>query len=94
MEEGLETNEIEQKQFLSLLGIVLCHVRYLAWLGNCKQAGDLADAFHNIPNVLLSEQSTIEFLKQELQPYHEKYGMVLHEGREFDYVKFIKEHIS
>ena len=83
--------EKERQAYITLFGLVFCHIRSLAWNGNYTQAGDLADAFHNIPNAVNSGNCSIEFLKRELESYVQKFGMVLDEGGvKFDYVKFLE----
>lgn len=49
-------------------------IRTLGWSGKAKQAADLADAFHNLPNDLWKESLTLEeFRDVYLKTYQEKH---------------------
>ena len=48
-------------------------VRLLCRRGKCQQAGDLADAFHNLPSLLLSKDLKLSRLRADLLDYQVQY---------------------
>jgi hypothetical protein len=51
----------------------LLEVRVLGWDGKTEQTADLADAFHNLPAMLWSEELSLTFFRTFLEAYREKY---------------------
>jgi hypothetical protein len=58
----------------------LCEMMYRAFLEvrnyatkEPERMSDLADAFHNLPAMLYSEDFSIKYFRLSLQIYHEKY---------------------
>ena len=68
---------LTDEQRLELLGMlhrVFQEIRYLAWHGAAKQAGDLADAFHHLPDGMVNPNfDLIEFREAFLVPYEQQY---------------------
>jgi hypothetical protein len=76
-------NDRERQELCKMLFHALIEIRNLGWEGKAERAGDLADAFHNLPVYLWSEQFSFGIFRQFLKEYQEKYaGSGL-----FDYVK-------
>ena len=57
------------------------------WEGKAERAADLADAFHNLPVHLWSEDFSLEFFRKFLAAYREKYP----EDEGFNYLKMLDE---
>jgi hypothetical protein len=45
----------------------------LGYEGKAKQAHDLADAFHSLPELLWSDTFSFDFFRKFLQDYQEQY---------------------
>jgi hypothetical protein len=63
----------------------LLEIRILGWLGKGQQAADLADAFHNLPAMLWSEDFSLGFFRKFLESYHQRYP----EGEGVNYLKVL-----
>ena len=78
--------ELERQQLCRMLYHALLEIRRLGTFGKAKQASDLADAFHNLPVYLWSEEFSLAFFRTFLEGYHAKYP----EGAEtFDYIAML-----
>ena len=77
--------EVEQQQFTKMLSFALLEMRILGWNGRAEQAADLADAFHNLPAFLWSDEFSISFFREFLNSYQEKYK----EASRFNYVNML-----
>ncbi len=63
----------------------LLEIRIAGWDGRAEQVADLADAFHNLPTGLWSEDFSLDFFRQFLESYQSKYP------DSFDYLSAIDE---
>lgn len=92
MDKPTNTLDENKRWILSqIISKAFQEIRLLAWNGKSKQAGDLADAFHNVPSIFYGvSYGTIEFIKSELTHYQSKYHQVDF-PEQFDYIKFFTE---
>lgn len=65
--------EWERQQLCQMLFYALIEMRGLGRFGKDEQVGDLADAFHNLPVYLWSEEFSFSFFRQFLESYHRRY---------------------
>jgi len=78
----------EQRQKLcEMLHRALLEIRILGWQGKSQQAADLADAFHNLPLQLWSEEFSFKFFRIFLESYQEKYPTEM----KFNYLAMLNE---
>lgn len=70
-----------------LLYHALLEIRLLGWLGKAEQATDLADVFHNLPEVKYSDQFSFSWLRCDLEWYQNRYR--LERGYSTDYVEML-----
>ena len=56
-----------------MLYLAMLEMRSLGMAGKAQQAADLADAFHNLPTGMWREDFRLEFFRQFLEAYSEKY---------------------
>ena len=75
----------QREELLRMLHLALLEIRILGWDNKADQCADIADAFHNVPAYLETEDFSFEFLKEMLGNYKLKYPD--HEG--FDYLKML-----
>jgi hypothetical protein len=85
------SDEEKTNIILEVLRQGLMEIRYLSWHGNGKQAGDLTDALHNLPAMLINRNFYgSEAIIRHLRDYQDKYH-----GRDypakFDYLGYIKK---
>ncbi|HEY8749295.1 MAG TPA: hypothetical protein VIM11_15030 [Tepidisphaeraceae bacterium] len=59
-----------------MLASALIEIRSLAWTARTEQAGDLADAFHNLPTFLPTDFKNWnrDWFREELSKYQLKHG--------------------
>jgi hypothetical protein len=77
----------QERQALSrMLFHALLEIRVLGYEGKSEQAADLADAFHNLPIYLWSEDFSFGFFRKFLEGYHQKYSEV-----DFNYLGMLDE---
>lgn len=63
-----------QRELLNqMLYHVMVEIRILCWGGHMEQAAALADAFHNLPCVMYSEQFSFPQFRCELESYQNRY---------------------
>jgi aminoglycoside phosphotransferase len=79
--------ERERQELCKILFNALLEIRALGNEGKAEQAADVADAFHNLPIFLWSEQFSLNFFRRFLEEYQQKYQ----EAGRFDYVKMLDE---
>ncbi|MBI5367873.1 MAG: hypothetical protein HZA54_12610 [Planctomycetes bacterium] len=85
----LPTDE-QREKLCAMMGDAFLEIRMLGWTGQAQQAADLADAFHNVPRGMWSDEFSLRFLRDAfLSPYQEKYA-----ERSFDYVAKVDEIIG
>ena len=65
----------------------LIEIRILGWQGKAEQAADLADAFHNLPIYIWSEDFSLDFFRKFLESYQKKYKDKLF----YNYLKMLDE---
>jgi hypothetical protein len=65
----------------------LLEIRGLGSEGKAQQAADLADAFHNLPVYLWSDEFSLSIFRHFLEAYQQMYP----ERGSFDYVKMLDE---
>jgi hypothetical protein len=79
--------ERERQELCKMLFRALPEIRVLGSQGKAQQAADLADAFHNLPVYLWSDEFSLSFFRHFLEVYQQMYP----ERGSFDYVKMLDE---
>ena len=78
----------QQRQMLcKMLFYALLEIRGLGNNGKAEQAADLADAFHNLPVYLWSDDFSFRVFKDFLQEYQQRYP----ETVGYDYLAMLDE---
>ena len=80
--------ESERQKLSRMLFCALLEIRALGNEGKAEQAADLADAFHNLPTYLWSEDFSFSFFRTFLEGYQQKYSK---SGVDFNYVRMLDE---
>jgi hypothetical protein len=84
----MNLNEEQIAKLFQMIHFAFTDIRMLANQGKAKQAADLADAFHNLPNDLRKNEVALEqFRDWYLKPYYEKHP----EGTAFNYVALVND---
>ena len=84
-------DDAQRKKLCELIQGALCEIRWFGRDGRSTQAGDLANAFHNVPALMWSDEFSIEYFRDTfLIPYQRKYP----EPRNRDYVVLVNEIIA
>lgn len=78
--------ERERRKLIRMLRYALLEIRLLGYRGKPEQAADLADAFHEMPALLWSEDFRFSFFRKFLEGYHQKYP-----ESDFDYRAMLNE---
>lgn len=65
--------EQQRQKLCEMIYRAFIEMRILGLQGKSEQVADLADAFHNLPQLLYSEEFSMKFFRIFLQSYHEKY---------------------
>lgn len=73
LQDSRMPTEQERQQLCQMLFHALLEIRGLGAFGKAQQAADLADAFHNLPVYLWSEDFSFGFFRRFLESYHQKY---------------------
>lgn len=63
----------ERQKLCEMLFRSLIEIRILALNGESERIAELADAFHNLPELLYSENFSMKYFRMFLKNYHEKY---------------------
>lgn len=63
----------QRQELCRMMYEAFLEIRILGWEGKAEQAAAVADAFHELPRVLWSENCSLVFLRGFLQAYSEKY---------------------
>ena len=71
--------ERQRELLTQMLHHALVEIRYLCWGNKTEQAGDLADAFHNLPSGMYAAEFSFAWFRGELESYQGKYGMNSHD---------------
>jgi hypothetical protein len=79
--------ERQRQELCKMLFNALLEIRILGWEGKATQAADLADAFHNLPVYLWSDEFSLNIFRQFLEGYQQIYP----ERGSFDYLKMLDE---
>ncbi len=82
--------EMERQKLCQMIYRAMLEIRSLGWSGKAEQAADLADAFHNLPAMLWSEDFSLDFLRTFLESYHHKYP----ESGGINYLMMLKRVVS
>lgn len=80
----------ERQKLTRMIYMTFLEIRVLGWEGKAKQAADLADAFHNLPTLLWSEDFSFKFFRKFLEGYYSKYPA----RGSFNYLKMLDEIIE
>ena len=79
------------RKLSDMMRIAFIEIRGLAWNGRAKQAGDLADAFHELPTKMWKKDFSLQFFRDAfVRQYQRKHPG----GRLFDYVALVDEIIA
>jgi hypothetical protein len=71
--DARKPTEEERQKLCKMMHCAFLEIRLLGWQGKAQQAADLADAFHNLPAYLHSDDFSFEFFAYFLKAYYEKY---------------------
>ena len=83
--------EAQRKKVCEMLHSAFLEIRSLGRAGKARQAGNLANAFHNVPTLMWSDEFSLEYFRDSfLKPYQAKYT----EPRHSDYVALVDEIIQ
>lgn len=83
--------DAQRRMLCEMMHYSYLELRHLGWSGKAEQAGDLADAFHNLPVRMWQDDFSLQFFRDAfLSAYQEKYP----EGRSHDYVAMVDEIIA
>lgn len=87
--------EDQRRRLCEMLHRALLEIRILGWGGNASQAGDLADAFHNLPIYMISQDFDVYLFRHFLEVYQNKYPRPQSsEVDYFDYVALLEDIIN
>lgn len=80
-------NDKQRKALCNILHLALTEIRQLGYSGKAERAADLADAFHNLPQEIWSENfDFLHFRQGFLFPYYQKWP-----NKGFDYLVLLKK---
>ena len=82
--------ERQRQKLCELIYHALLKIRVLGWSGKSEQAADLADAFHNLPVMLWSEDFSLDYFRKYLESYQQKYP----DDKGTDYLKLVDQIID
>ena len=74
--EARSLTEQERQELGKILFNALLEIRALCWEGKSEQAADVANAFHNLPIYLWSDQFSLSLFRRFLEEYQQKYQEV------------------
>jgi hypothetical protein len=70
----MKINDSHRKQLCEMMYYAFLELRHLGSTGKSGQAHDLADAFHNLPKGMWTEEFSLEFFRDAfLSVYQTKY---------------------
>ena len=100
MRQHFETNmhpdsklltDAQRRKLCEMMYAAFLEIRTLGGSGKAEQAGDLADAFHNLPNDMWHDDFSLKFFRDAfLVGYQKKYPVRMVR----DYVKMVDEIIG
>jgi hypothetical protein len=80
--------EPERQKLCKMLFYALLEIRGLGNAGKGEQAADLADAFHNLPAYLWSNNFSFRVFREYLAEYRQRYP---ERETSYDYIKLLDE---
>jgi hypothetical protein len=86
----LPTDE-QKKKLCHMLYMALLEIRTAGWDGRAQQAADLADAFHNLPIGLWHDDFSLDYFRQFLESYRQKYLDSFNHLAELDEIMTLRE---
>lgn len=75
--------DAERQKLCEMIHLAILEIRILGWNGKAAQAAALADAFHNVPNMMWSEDFSLNSFRNFLKSYQQQFP----ESKGFDYLK-------
>ena len=84
-----QPNENQRRLLCEMLHRVLLETRILGWEGKATQAADIADAFHELPIYMISQDFSWTIFRSYLETYQDKYPRK--QNSEFDYLSLLEE---
>ena len=82
-EDARPLSEIERQKLSRMMYLAFCDLRALARQAQAQQAKDLAEAFHNVPLLMHTNEFSFKVFRELLERYQEKYKGHLR----FDYLE-------
>lgn len=79
--------DLQRERLCRMLFNALIEIRILGWQGKAEQAADLADAFHNLPIYIWSEDFSLDFFRKFLESYQKKHKNQLF----YNYLKMLDQ---
>jgi hypothetical protein len=74
IEDSRMPTERERQELCRMLFWALLEIRGAGLRGEAQRAGDLADAFHELPTYLWSDEFSFSFFRLFLESYQQKYA--------------------
>src|SRR5688500_7872813 len=66
--------EMQIRLLNEMLRVALLEIRGLGWQGKAQQAADLADAFHNLPTLMNTDEFSLTEFGTYLKTYQRRYA--------------------
>jgi hypothetical protein len=82
-EDARMPTKAERRSLARMLYLAFCDLRMLALEGRSEQARDLAEAMHNVPLLMYSEDFSFRSFRDFIERYQKKHAERLH----MDYLK-------
>ena len=82
--------EWQRQKLCEMMCNAFIELRDLGWQDKSEQAADLADAFHNLPSMLWSNNLSLAWFRKYLESYDHKYQ----NGRSENYLKMLDKIIN
>jgi hypothetical protein len=82
-EDARMPTDAERKNLSYLMYMAFCELRMLSLRGHAERAKDLAEAFHNIPLLMFTDEFSFQAFKEFLTRYQEKHK----ETAQFNYLQ-------
>ncbi|MDB5341831.1 MAG: hypothetical protein JWP89_208 [Schlesneria sp.] len=87
--DGKVLTNAQREKLCEMMSEALSELRMLGWAGKSEQAGDLADAFHNLPIGIWRDDFSLSFFRNSfVGAYRRKYPHTR------DYAAMVDEIIS
>lgn len=65
--------EQQRQELCKMMWRAFIEIRLLGYQGKSQQIADLADAFHNLPELIYSENFSLKYFRFFLESFHQKY---------------------